>query len=150
MKIDYLTIPEITVSYKDKVKASERAVITNASDAAKIMAVAFENCMQHHEEMYALFLNRANRVLGISRISQGGFNGTVIDIRIILQMALKVSATAVLISHNHPSGSLVASSEDIETTKRIKKGCEAVDIKLVDHLIITEDGYRSFIDEGLL
>jgi DNA repair protein RadC len=150
MKVDYFNIPEITVSYKDNVKASERAVIKNSQDAAKIMAVALENCMEHHEEVYALFLNRANRVLGISRIAQGGISEAAVDIRIILQTALKVSASAVMLSHNHPSGSNRPSSQDIKQTKNIQAGCNAIGIQLLDHLIVTEETYTSFADEGLL
>jgi DNA repair protein RadC len=151
MKVeDYFNIPEITVSYKDNVKASERAVIKSSKDAAKIMAVAFENCMQHHEEVYALFLNRACRVLGISRIAQGGINETVVDIRIILQTALKVSASSLMLSHNHPSGSTQPSPQDIQLTRSIQAGCNAIGIQLIDHLIVTEEKYTSFADEGLL
>jgi DNA repair protein RadC len=150
MKVDYFTIPEITVSYKDRVKASDRAVVKCSKDAARILAVAFENCMEHHEEVYALFLNRANRVLGISNIAKGGIDGAFVDIRIILQTALKVSASAVMLSHNHPSGSTKPSSEDITLTKNIQKGCEAVGIQLLDHIVIAEESYASFADEGLL
>jgi DNA repair protein RadC len=148
MKVDYFNIPEITVSYKDNVKASERAVIKNSQDAAKIMAVAFEDCMEHHEEVYVLFLNKAHRVLGISRIAQVGINEAVVDIRIILQTALKVSA--VMLSHNHPSGSNRPSSQDIKQTKNIQAGCNAIGIQLLDYLIVTEESYTSFADEGLL
>jgi hypothetical protein len=150
MKVDYMTIPEITVSYKDNVKASERAVIKNSADAAKILAVAFEDCMEHHEEAYVLYMNRANRVLGISCISKGGLNGTVVDVRIILQTALKVSCSSIMLSHNHPSGSTHASREDICMTKAVKAGCEAVGIHLSDHIIMTDETYMSFADEGLL
>jgi len=97
-----------------------------------------------------LYLNANNRVLGISNISKGGISGTYVDIRIILQIALKVSATAILISHNHPSGCTKPSSEDLAVTERIKKGCEAVGIKLFDHVIVTNDTYTSFAEEGLL
>jgi DNA repair protein RadC len=150
MKVDYFTVPEITVSYKDNVKASERAVIKSSRDAADIMAVAFENCMEHHEEVYALFLNRANRVLGISRIAQGGISEAAVDIRIILQTALKVSASAVMLSHNHPSGSTRPSSQDRMLTRNIQAGCNAVGIQLIDHIIVTEESYTSMADEGLL
>jgi DNA repair protein RadC len=137
-------------AYKDNVKASERAVIKSSRDAANIMAVAFENCMEHHEEVYVLYLNRANRVLGISNVAKGGINGTVVDVRIILQTALKTSASAIMLSHNHPSGTTNASHKDIALTKVIQKGCEAVGIRLLDHLIVTEESYASFADEGLL
>jgi DNA repair protein RadC len=150
MKVDYFTIPEITVSYKDNVKPSERAVAKSSKDIAEIMAVAFEGCMEHHEEVYVLYMNRASRVLGISNVSKGGINGAAVDVRIILQTALKVSASAVALSHNHPSGSNIPSSEDLNMTKKIQKGCEAVGIQLLDHIIMTSESYMSFADEGLL
>jgi len=150
MKVDYFTIPEITVSYKDNVKASERAVVSSSQDIAKIMAVAFEDCMEHHEEVNVLFLNRANRVLGISNVAKGGIYGTFVDVKIILQTALKVSASYIAISHNHPSSSIRPSADDLVLTRSIKKGCEAVGIKLLDHVIMTEESYCSFADEGLL
>jgi DNA repair protein RadC len=150
MKVDYFTIPEIKVSYKDTVKASERAVVKSSADAAKILSIAFEDCMEHHEETYVLFLNRANRVLGISCVAKGGISGAFVDMRIILQTALKVSASAIMLSHNHPSGSTIPSSEDLSLTKTIKKGCEAVGIQLLDHVIMTSETYTSFADEGLL
>lgn len=150
MKVDYFTVPEITVSYKDNVKASERAVVRTSADAAKILSVAFEDCMEHHEEVFVLFLNRANRVLGISNVAKGGISGATVDVRIILQTALKVSASALMLSHNHPSGSTKPSGEDIIITGKIQKGCEAIGIQLVDHVIMTGETYMSFADEGLL
>jgi DNA repair protein RadC len=150
MKVDYFKIPEITVSYKDNVKASERAVIKCSIDAAKILSAAFDNCMEHHEEVYVLFMNRSNRVLGISNVAKGGMNEVLVDVRIILQTALKVSASAIMLAHNHPSGSSKPSRDDILMTKQLQKGCEAVGIKLLDHVIMTEERYSSFADEGLL
>ena len=150
MKVNYFTIPEISVSFKDRVKASERAVIKQSSDVAGIMSVVCENCMEHHEEVHVLFLNASNRVLGILNIAKGGISGTIVDIRIILQTALKVSASAIVLTHNHPSGNTNPSKEDIDLTQKIKTGCEAVGIKLFDHLIMTSETYTSLADEGLL
>jgi DNA repair protein RadC len=150
MKIDYFKIPEITISYKDNVKTSEKAVVTSSQDAAKILSVAFENCMEHHEEVYVLFLNKACRVLGISNVSKGGIDRSTIDIRIILQTALKSSCSSILLAHNHPSGSIRPSSDDLAMTKIIQKGCEAIGIKFLDHVIMSEENYCSFADEGLL
>jgi len=150
MKVDYFTIPEITVSYKDNVKTSERAVIGNSADAAKIFAAACKDYMQHHEEVYVMFLNRAGRVLGIFQAAKGGMAGATFDIKIILQTALKVSASAILLSHNHPSGNTKPSGQDISMTKALQKGCQALDIKLLDHVIITDETFTSFADSGLL
>ena len=106
--------------------------------------------MQHHEEVHVLYLNMANRVLGISNIAKGGINRSIVDVRIILQTALKVSASAIILSHNHPSGNLTPSNDDLEMTKMIKKGCEAVGLQLLDHVIMTEEKYSSFADEDIL
>ncbi|OAV75519.1 hypothetical protein Barb7_00858 [Bacteroidales bacterium Barb7] len=124
--------------------------IRSSQDIAKVMAVAFEDCMEHHEEVSVLFLNRQNRVLGISTISKGGMNEATVDIRIILQTALKVHSAGIALSHNHPAGTALPSSQDIELTRKIKMGCQAIGIDLLDHLIITSDSYSSFADEGLL
>jgi DNA repair protein RadC len=150
MKVDYFSIPEITVSYKDNVKASERFVVKCSEDASRIFAQAHKDCMEHHEEVNVLFLNRANRVLGISCIGKGGLDGSVVDIRIILQTALKANCSSVMLSHNHPSGSQKPSQQDITITQKLKEGCKTVGLLLLDHLIITNEGYISFADEGLL
>lgn len=150
MTIDYFQVSEIKVSYTDKVKASERAKITASKDAANIYSTVFEDCIQHHEEFYVMLLNRSNRVLGISCISKGGIAGTVVDVKIILQTALKTNASGLIVAHNHPSGNLTASREDIKITEKLKNACNILDLSLLDHLIITEEGYLSFADEGIL
>jgi DNA repair protein RadC len=150
MKIDYFTIPEITVSFKDRVRTSERAVIAHSSDAAKILAAAYADCMEHHEEVHVLFLNRRNRVMGILNVAKGGIAGAAVDVRIILQTALKVSATSLILSHNHPGGSGNPGREDLILTEKLRAGCETVGLKLIDHLILTSESYTSFAEEGLL
>ena len=150
MKVDYFTIPEITVTYKDNVKPSERFRVEKSADIAKILEVAFKDCMQHHEEMHVLYLNKGNRVLGISNVAKGGVDGVFIDVKIILQTALKVSASSIAISHNHPSGISTPSNYDKDLTKKIKIGCQAVGLTLLDHVIMSEETYSSFADEGLL
>lgn len=150
MKVDYFFIPEIVLSYKDPVKASDRFVIHSSMDASKIFAEAFKDCMQHHEEIYALFLNRSNRVLGILCVGKGGLSEVTVDTRIILQAALKANSSGVMLCHNHPSGATRPSQQDMKLTEKLVAGCKAVGIHLLDHLIITEETYTSFADEGLL
>ncbi|MDG5801020.1 DNA repair protein RadC [Marinilabiliaceae bacterium ANBcel2] len=103
-----------------------------------------------HEEFWTLMLNRANKVIGRYNVSKGGINGTVIDVRLIMKRAVEQRASSVIISHNHPSGNLNPSSQDINITKKIKEAGKIMDIPLLDHLIITENGYFSFADEGVL
>ncbi|KJF43634.1 JAB domain-containing protein [Draconibacterium sediminis] len=150
MKIDYFKVSEIKVSYTDKVKASERPQIGASKDAAQIFKHIFKNCIQHHEEFYVMLLNRGNKVLGVSCISKGGISGTVVDVRIILQLALKANASALIVSHNHPSGNLTASAADLNITEKLKNACQLIDLSLLDHLIVTDESYLSFADDGLL
>jgi DNA repair protein RadC len=97
-----------------------------------------------------MFLNRANKVLGIYDVSTGGIAGTVADPRVIFAAALKANACAIIISHNHPSGNLKPSRQDEELTEKIKQGGQFLDIKLLDQVILTAEGYYSFAYEGLL
>ncbi len=102
-----------------------------------------------HEEFWVLYLNNSNKVIYKAQLSKGGITGTVVDVRLIFKMALEHNATAVILSHNHPSGKLLASDADKEITKKLKFAGEQLDIKVLDHIIITENGYLSFQDEGI-
>lgn len=100
------------------------------------------------ERFYCLYLNRANRVIRMELVSMGGISSTVVDIRIIMKRALELCASGILVSHNHPSGNLTPSDEDIDLTQRIRKAGDLLDIRLVDHLIVFENQYYSMADEG--
>ena len=101
-----------------------------------------------HEEFWVALLNSANKVLETKRLTQGGMRQTVVDIPMLLKMALEKSATVLVVAHNHPSGQNRPSHEDEIITKRIKAGCEAVGISLLDHIIVAQNNYFSFSDEG--
>ncbi len=103
-----------------------------------------------HEEFWIVYLNNANKVINTMQLSKGGITGTLVDIRLLLKEALVVNATAMILSHNHPSGTLKPSTADKDITKKIKNACLAMDIKLLDHIIVTEKSYFSFADEGLI
>ncbi len=103
-----------------------------------------------HEEFWILLMNRANRVIDNIRISQGGISGTVIDVRIILKHALDRLACALILCHNHPSGNLKPSEADMKITTKISDSCRTMDIQLLDHIIIADNSYFSFSDEGLI
>jgi len=103
-----------------------------------------------HEEFWLLMLNRANRVLGKFKVSQGGLSGTVIDTRIILKKALDNLASSIIVCHNHPSGNNQPSDADVKITEKLKKASEMLEIKLLDHVIIADKSYFSFADEGLI
>jgi len=103
-----------------------------------------------HEEFWLLMLNRANRVLGRFKVSQGGLSGTVIDTRIILKKALDNLSSSIIVCHNHPSGNNQPSDADVKITEKLKKAAEMLEIKLLDHVIIADKSYFSFADEGLI
>ena len=149
--IDWVRVAEIELVYKSKVKASERPKIKDSRDAYEIFKSLWEDGkMELMEQFKILLLNQANRVLGILNLSSGGVTGTVADPKLIYSAALKANACSLLLSHNHPSGNLKPSRSDEELTQKIKMAGQFLDIKLLDHVIITSEGYLSFADEGLL
>ena len=102
-----------------------------------------------HEEFWVLYLNNSNKVIYKSQLSKGGITGTVVDVRLIFKTALENNATSIILTHNHPSGKLQASDADVAITKKLKLAAEQLDIKVLDHIIITETDYYSFQDEGI-
>lgn len=103
-----------------------------------------------HEEFWIILLNRANRVIKKTQISQGGVAGTVADPKIIFKVALESLATGIILAHNHPSGNLTASQADIELTKKLKAGAKLLEMQVLDHIIVGGQKYFSFADEGLI
>lgn len=103
-----------------------------------------------HEEFWIIYLNNSNRIIEKVQLSKGGITGTIVDVRIALKKALECGATALVLAHNHPSGTLRPSEPDRQLTKRLKTAGESLDIKVVDHLIVTQKAYFSFADEHLL
>ena len=142
-------ICEITISYSPKFKASDLPSVTSSKDAFKILKESWKN-ISYYETFKILLLNRANRVLGATTIGTGGISGVVADPKRIFQTALKANASSIILAHNHPSGNLNASQQDIALTKKIKQGADFLDISVLDHLIITDESYKSLADENLL
>ncbi|HVX27199.1 MAG TPA: JAB domain-containing protein [Parafilimonas sp.] len=142
-------VAEIKVSYQPN-KADKPVIATslNAYHFFKGFYMGETICMQ--EQFSVMYLNRANKVLGVYVISKGGITGTVVDIRLTLAVALKTLATSILLCHNHPSGNLKPSQADKDLSMRIKEAAALMDIKVMDHIILTQDSYFSFADEGLL
>ncbi len=144
-------VAEVELVYRSKVKASERPKIVTSKDAYNVLLKSWdENKIEMVEQFKVLFLNQANKVLGIYEVSTGGITGTVADPRVIFAAALKANCCAIIISHNHPSGNLKPSRQDEELTQKIKQGGQLLDIKLLDHIILTAEEYFSFGDEGLI
>ena len=102
-----------------------------------------------HEEFWVLFLNNSNKVISKSQLSKGGIAGTIVDVRLVFKLALEKGATGLILCHNHPSGALKPSDADKKITKTLKLAGDSLDVKVLDHLIITETKYYSFVDEGI-
>lgn len=126
----------------------EKIQITNSQDTYKILAPFLADLQT--EEFWAIFLNQNNRIIGKSRLSSGGINQSVVDIRILFKNALEHFATGLVVAHNHPSGNLKPSQEDLKITKQIAEAGKILNIQLLDHLIIAQNSYLSFADENLL
>jgi len=103
-----------------------------------------------HEEFWILYLNNSNKIIEKLPISKGGITGTLVDVRVTLRKALELGATSLILAHNHPSGNLNPSEADKQLTNKLKIAAESIDIKVLDHLIVTEKSYFSFADEGLM
>lgn len=142
-------IAEVEVSYKPKMLVDYS--ISNSRKSFELMLEHWDkNIIEMQEEVKVILLNRKNKVLGIYSLAKGGITSCVVDVRIILSIALKTLSTGVILIHNHPSGSLNPSREDKKITEQLKKSFEIMGIELLDHLIVTKNGYFSFADEGLL
>lgn len=132
-------------------RAGEELVLNKISSSKSVFEI-----MQpilgdlHHEEFWVLFLNNSNKVLSKQQLSKGGITGTLVDVRLLMKKALEIGATALIVCHNHPSGTLKISEADKQITEKINRAGISLDIKLLDHLIITEQNYTSFADDGIL
>ena len=126
----------------------EKPVVTSSKDVALFLQSKFKD--HRHEVFAVVFLNRTNKINNFQVISEGGITGTVADPRIILKKALEEDAVSLILCHNHPSGSLRPSKADEELTQKIKEAARYFDIKVTDHIIVSEVGYYSFADEGML
>ena len=102
-----------------------------------------------HEEFWVLFLNNSNKVISKAQLSKGGITGTIVDVRLVFKLALENGATGLIVCHNHPSGNLTPSNADKEITNKLKRAGDSLDVKVLDHLIITETKYYSFVDDGI-
>lgn len=139
---------EIQIHYKRP--PVDSLIKVNSSEDADAIVRSFidPKRIDFKEFFIAIFLSNANHVLGVSEVSVGGAKGTVTNYREVIQIALLTNSSAIVVSHNHPSGSLKPSRADIEITKSLKKVVKILDIELLDHLILTSEGYRSMADHG--
>lgn len=126
----------------------EKEKVTSVNDLYKIFSQYLSDLQT--EEFWAIFLDQKNHVIYKTQISKGGISGTLVDVRVIFRIAIEHFATSVVVAHNHPTGNLTPSQPDISITRRIKEAGELLDIKLLDHLIIGENSFFSFSEQGLL
>lgn len=144
-------VAEVQLVYRTKVKASERPKITKSADAFTLLREHWnDDTLDFIEKFKVMLLTRSNRILGIVEVSSGGVSETVVDPKIIFASALKAVASGIILAHNHPSGNLKPSSQDLALTKRLKQAGEILGISVLDHLIITSEGYYSFAEDGMM
>jgi DNA repair protein RadC len=149
MKTYKSKFPEITL----KLKKGEilNCQIKQSKDSADLFRRIWDvDTLPICESFVVIFLNRCNNTIGWFKVSQGGLSGTVVDNRLILATALNCLASAMIICHNHPSGNVQPSEADVAITKKLKVAAEIMDMQVLDHVILTEDNYYSFTDNGIL
>jgi len=141
--------PKIKV--KVSVTKGDKVTITSPEKMVEVMRSIFDaDTILWTEEVIMVCLNRANDVVGYYRVSSGGFSGTVLDPRVVMTIALNNASSSIILAHNHPSGNLRPSEGDKAITEKIKNACAFFDMKLLDHLIITDESYFSFNEGGLI
>ncbi len=138
----------LEIGIRRAASATHREHITRSTDIADYLRASLE--YRKKEVFVVVFLNRGNKIMHIEYISEGGLTGTVADPRVILKKALEHNATAMILCHNHPSGSLRPSNADELLTQKIKQAAAFLDIRIMDHIIVSSEGYFSFADEGML
>ena len=141
---------EVEVVYKPRKSLELSSEIRCSRDAFLYIEEFFKSFMSHHEEVWMILLNSCMQIIGSSQVSKGGLEHAFVDVRIIYQTALMAHATGFILVHNHPTGVLHPSKPDEELTKKIVGAGKILDIRLLDHLIISEDTYFSFADEGII
>lgn len=143
-------VNEIQISYKEQLKTS--VAITSSETAHEVIYGHWDkNTIAVYESFKVVLLNNANKVKGIYQLSTGGMTGTLVDVRLLFAIALKALATGIILCHNHPSNKLKPSDMDKQITEKIVKASKLLDIKVLDHIIITpEGGFFSFADNGLI
>ncbi len=144
------TISNLELKAKKTPSNFEKVKIVSSKDAFNVIKQFYFDDIDIFESFFILCLNRNNQTIAYAKISQGGVTGTVVDIKLIAKYAIDCLASGVILAHNHPSGNLKPSNEDLAITKKVKEGLKILDISVLDHIILTSDGYLSFGDEGIL
>jgi DNA repair protein RadC len=148
---DWTKVSEVELVYRTKVRPSDRPYVKDSKSVYELLLGNWDkNKIELLEEFKVLFLNQSNRVLGIYAMSCGGITGTVADPRLIFSAAIQACATSIILSHCHPSGTLRPSRADEELTYKCRGAGKLLDIKVIDHMILSATGYFSFADEGMI
>ena len=151
MEQQLFKVAEVELIYKPNYKPSERPQITTSKQAHEVFIAHWSlGKIEYLEEFKILLLNRRNRVLGLVDISMGGVSGTLADPKVIFAVALKSGASGIILCHNHPSEELQPGKADTDLTKKLQQGARLLDIEILDHLIVSKEGFYSFADEGLM
>ncbi len=148
---DLFSVTEVELIYRNKRSPNERPKIKTSTNAYDLLINAWDmNRIELLEEFKILLLDRNSSCLGISNVATGGVSACFVDPKIIFSTALKAKASALILAHNHPSGNLIPSSNDHDLTRKLKDGGRLLEISVLDHLIVTSQGYYSIADEGLM
>jgi DNA repair protein RadC len=144
-------VAEVELIYKTKVKASQMLKITSSKDVYETLLAGWdENLIDFLEQFKIILVNRASKVLGVYEVSKGGMSAVTVDVKVVFIAALKAGASGLILAHNHPSGQLRPSEADKQLTERIREAGKILDILILDHLIVTSEGYYSFVDQLLM
>lgn len=133
---------------RDGLEPEMKRTITTSRDASNLFIGFLADIP--HEEFWIAYLNRSNKLIEKSLLSRGGISGTVIDVKLIMKKSVELLASSIIVCHNHPSGNLKHSNEDLKITRKIMGASEMLDVKLLDHIIVAGNNYFSFADEGLI
>ena len=142
-------IAEIEISYSHKTKPSLLPKAISSKDTYKHVMPLWKH-IEYYESFAVLLLSRSNRILGLRWVSTGGISGTLCDPKIVFQAALSANASAIILLHNHPSGTISPSDSDLKLTRKIQDGGKFLDISVLDHMILTSEAYYSMADEGVM
>ncbi len=141
-------VGELTATYKRTALESKK--ITSALDATGFMRNYYTDCIDDHEEVKVLHLNRANKVVNVHHVTSGSDTASIVPIKNIIQKAILIKTNAIILFHNHPSGNLKPSTQDIKISNRLKQACQLMDLNLLDSIIITRESYCSLLEDNHL
>lgn len=144
------SIKNYNLAVKESDSEFERVKITSSKVAYDIIKNFYHEDIEIYESFFILILNHANQTIGYAKISQGGICSTVVDVKIVAKYCIDTLASAVILAHNHPTGNLNPSIQDKNITNKLKKALAYIDTEVIDHLILTKNGYYSFADEGII